>query len=132
MLKLSNNLLKLAVKKILLVHEDAYVASLLQSVLQDPAHTFFLANTFAEVEAQLQEHQFQLVLTDINIDGIFRNRYVEFLNESLPDATIIILTDMDQSPVAKELMSIGVEGFIDFPVSMKELKQTLQPHLSLG
>lgn len=112
-------------KKILIVHEDLDVGLLLSSVLKGKYEKIELANTFSNVEEKVQSQPFDLVLTDVNIQGISRNQYITFLNDKLPHAKIVVMTDMDQQIIEKELFELGIEGFLDFPLTLGELNKAL-------
>ena len=108
-------------KKVLIVHEDIDVCLLLQAILKVDFKITVVANSFAMVENYLESQSFEVVLTDVNIDGISRNQYIAYLNDKLPD--------MDQLIIEKELFNIGIEHFLDFPLTITELNQALKPSI---
>ena len=116
-------------KKVLIVHEDIDVCLLLQAILKVDFKITVVANSFAMVENYLESQSFEVVLTDVNIDGISRNQYIAYLNDKLPDAKIVVITDMDQLIIEKELFNIGIEHFLDFPLTIPELNQALKPSI---
>ncbi|WP_339656342.1 response regulator [uncultured Maribacter sp.] len=113
-------------KKLFIVHEDIDVCLLLQYILQVDFKTTVVANSFGMVENYLESQSFEVVLTDVNIDGISRNQYIAYLNDKLPDAKIVVITDMDQGIIEKELFNIGIEQFFDFPLTITELSNALK------
>ena len=116
--------------KLLVVHKDAGIAYLLQQIIQTESTEVHTASSFEEVETKSQSHEFDVVVTDISVDGIFTNLYIDFLNKKYANAALIIVSDMDQPKLIKETESLGVEAFIGLPLDTQVLNATISKYLN--
>lgn len=116
-------------KSILVVHEDVHVARLLCTVINNQNYLYHVASTFGEVEALLAKESIHLFLTDINIQGISRNEYVDYLKKQKESINVIVISSMDQDSMRTQSIKLGAKQFINLPVSVKDLQDSLTPYL---
>ncbi|WP_044397855.1 response regulator [Lacinutrix sp. Hel_I_90] len=109
-------------KKVLIVHDDYGISYLLKKILERPDVTYEVANTYMDVEQLLLETIFDLVITDVTIQGAFTNDYLQFLKNKLQNVFIIIVSEMNQIEIKKEVELLGIDTFIDLPIAVNELK----------
>ena len=117
----------MSTKSILVVHEDKHVARLLCKLINNSNYEYHVASSFSEVEGCMEQHELQFILTDINIDGVSKNEYISFLKSQKEH--ILVVSSMDQETIRKQAMKLGAEQFINLPVSLRELQDTLSPFL---
>lgn len=114
-------------KSILVVHEDLHVARLLSKMIESQHWECHLASSFSDVEAIMDEKNLDVILTDINISGVSRNEYVSYLKTQKNHTHVIVASSMDQESMKIQSIKLGAKQFINLPVSVKELQDTLTP-----
>jgi DNA-binding NtrC family response regulator len=110
---------------ILLIHSDAGVTALLKGYLSKKHKNISSVNSFLGLKKILSKTIFNTIITDVSLDGTAGNSMIQFLNEQLPNAKIIVLTDMDQQIVRQEISALGIEAFFDFPIDLSQLEQAI-------
>lgn len=116
-------------KYILVVNRDLVVGSIIQRVLLIDNVTFTLAQYFSEVEELLKKKHIDLVITDLVIDGIATNEYIDFLNKKLPNTPILVTTHMDHRSIKSEIELLGITAYIPLPLKVSALKATIKEYL---
>ena len=72
-----------------------------------------------------------LVVSDIRMPGMNGFEFVRNIREIKPDVKVLLMTAFDISTniVSEELLSTKVNGFIQKPVSSKELNNIIRKHI---
>lgn len=113
-------------KTLLIVHSDPDVGYLLRSILGVDESLVSIATDYYSIEEFLQTNQYSAVLTDINIDGISRIEYLKRLKSFFKEDAIFLLSEMDQKEMLSEAKDLGLKQFLDFPISIEELQNTMK------
>ncbi|WAC02440.1 response regulator [Lacinutrix neustonica] len=112
-------------KKVLIVYNDYGISYLFKKILDKPNVTYVTANSFTEVEQILLESSFDLIITDVTIEGAFTNEYLYYLKTKLPGTSIVILSEMNQNDIKKEVKSLGIHDFISLPTTVTDLNNKI-------
>jgi DNA-binding NtrC family response regulator len=95
-------------------------------------------NVFGFTDPYLALEHFQinckdyiLVVSDIRMPGMNGFEFVRNIREIKPDVKVLLMTAFDISTniVSEELLSTKVNGFIQKPVSGKELNNIIRKHI---
>jgi DNA-binding NtrC family response regulator len=95
-------------------------------------------NVFGFTDPYLALEHFQinckdyiLVVSDIRIPGMNGFEFVRNIREIKPEVTVLLMTAFDISTniVSEELLSTKANGFIQKPVSSKELNNIIRKHI---
>ena len=116
-------------KQVLIVHDDLGVSYLLKKILESTEAEYTIANTFDHVESLLENYVYEMVITDVTIDGNFTGEYLDFLRRCLPQACVIVVSEMNQEDVKKEVLPQGIQAYIDFPVAIDNFQQVINSYL---
>lgn len=101
---------------ILIVDDEPIVANLLKDILEPKGYYCVLAANAYEARQILMQHNFELVLCDVNMpreSGLEFSRFV--LSEYL-DTAIVMVTGLDDPLVASEALEEGVYDYITKPL----------------
>ena len=110
--------------RILIVLEEV-VAKVLKNFVEVSGKMCSIASSFDEVELLLQRQNYDVIVTDLSVEGIYTNEYIDFLHKELPTAKLIVVTEMDHKNVKRDIEKLGVEEYITLPVDIRTLKDKI-------
>jgi response regulator RpfG family c-di-GMP phosphodiesterase len=116
-------------KKNILIVLDSLYSSLLKNILPQNKANIFQASHYDEVEQLIDEHNFDILISNLAIDGVFINNYIQFLNEKLPYSIIIIVTEIKSKQIQKEISQLGIEEYVTLPIEPEILFNTIEKYL---
>jgi DNA-binding NtrC family response regulator len=117
---------------ILVVDDERDIRRALDIVLSDEGYTVDTAANGLEAIQKLQSHEYDLLLTDLKMegaDGFEVLRKSREINESLP---VIMMTAFGSVDSAVEAMKLGAMDYIIKPFMHDDLKLTIQRILEHG
>jgi DNA-binding NtrC family response regulator len=103
------------------------------SLRKNGFNVFGFTNPFLALEHfQINFKDYSIILSDIRMPGMNGFEFVKKSREIKPDVKVLLMTAFDISTniVSKELLSTKVNGFIQKPVSGKELNSIIRKHIS--
>jgi len=116
--------------KILLIEDDGEVCEIVKEAMKE--YDFDTCNDLIEAEAFLSSSSYNLILSDINLpDGdslTLLTRYVVSMEKVPP---ILLMTGSNDRELVKKAIKIGVDGFIDKPFTLTEIKVAIKKALVL-
>ncbi len=115
----------------LVVDDEADIRELLEITLARMNIDTRTATNVEEAKAQLQQHDFDLCLTDMRLpdtDGLELVKHIREGYDSLPVAIISAHGSMD---IAIKAMKIGAFDFVSKPVDLESLRQLISSALKL-
>jgi len=116
---------------ILLVEDEANARQVLSLNLESMGHLVTPCGGVEEAEAALLASSFDVVLTDLRMDG--RDRGLEVVRMSAkhcPQASVLLLTAYASSETAVEAMRDGAFDYLTKPVSSEELGSAIERALA--
>ena len=120
--------------KVLVLDDDFDLASLVKQILQ--RHGF--KNVFAFTDPllalehfRLNHKDYSLIISDIRMPIMNGFEFVKKSREIKPDVKVLLMTAFDISTniISEELLSTKINGFIQKPVSSKELNNIIRKHI---
>ncbi len=100
---------------ILIVDDEPQIRGLLNAIL---AEAGYLCRTAANVESakkNLAEVPFELLLTDMDMPGASGIDLIRFTKERYPQTAAVMVTIIDDPEQAKEVLDLGIYGYIIKP-----------------
>ena len=116
-------------KSLLIVHEDPHVVRILYKMIGLPHQAYEAATSFSEVESHLSHKDFDVILSDINIHGVSRNEYIDFLKHKSQGSYLVIVSSMDHKTIQKKMIKLGAKEFINLPVKISDFQRIMTPLL---
>ncbi|WP_051305561.1 response regulator [Desulfogranum mediterraneum] len=101
--------------RILIVDDEAVICSLLQRILEDAGYQCTTAASAAQGRARLREEHFDLLMTDMYMPGETGAQLARHVQEAYPKTAIVMVTVIDDPDQAKEILEIGIYGYIIKP-----------------
>lgn len=111
-------------KRILIVDDDVTLGNVLRKTVQLSNSTYQvqLACNADEALAQISRHDFDLIVTDIKMEGLSGLQLLEALRRVAPDTRTIAMTAFDSTDVEERARSLGVYHYITKPFSVQEFR----------
>jgi len=119
------------VADILLVEDEANARKVLMLGLEGRGHNVFEADGPGQAGEQLEARGFDVILTDLRMDGYDAGLEVVRMAANLcPNAKTLLLTAYASAETAVEAMKLGAYDYLTKPVSAEELGQAIERALS--
>lgn len=111
-------------KRILIVDDDVTLANVLRKTitLSNSTYQVQLACNADEALAQISRHDFDLIVTDIKMEGLSGLQLLEALRQVAPDTRAIAMTAFDSADVEEQARTLGVYHYITKPFSVQEFR----------
>lgn len=114
--------------KILVVDDNSANIDLLSKILlKDGYEYIFSTQNPLEVESLYSEHQFHLIILDLNMPDLDGFQIMRILKEKFPDVwiPIIIVTAQNDQPSKIRSLSLGARDFLTKPIDRLEVINTV-------
>ncbi|MCF8720408.1 sigma-54-dependent transcriptional regulator [Nitrospina gracilis] len=108
--------------KILVVENEKSMRDLLTIVLEKDGHEVETARNGEVAVDMIQEHQYDVVLTDINMPRANGIDVLDAVNRVLPGTPVIMMTAYASAETAVETMKKGAYDYLSKPFKIEELQ----------
>lgn len=115
-----------ATHTLLLVDDDSVFSATLARSLKRRGFTVHTAATGEQALAQLQQHRFDLVLLDLNLDGESGLKLLPRLLQQQPGVRVVMLTAYASVATAVDAIKRGAENYLCKPVTASDIVTLLQ------
>jgi signal transduction histidine kinase len=115
----------MATSKILVVDDEQSVATTIKAILQLDGNEVTAVTTGAEALAQLREHEFDVVLTDLRLDDLDGIEILRETQKLWPDTVSIMLTGYASLESAVTALRSGAYDYLIKPSDVDELRATI-------
>ena len=110
-------------KTALIIQQDIIILKILERLLRQHSYECKAIRSLAELNIEDQGKNFDYIISDILFDGIAPLDFVFQIQEIILHKSLIIVTNMGQQKVQKEIMdSNNVNGFFAVPFDMDEIE----------
>lgn len=118
--------------KILLVDDDPGLLHLLALRIESKGYDVSCAESAEQALGLLSKDSFQLVITDLRMDGMDGLAFFNALKQGYPGLPVIMLTAHGSIPEAVEATKQGIFAFLSKPVDKDELFACMEKALSVN
>ncbi len=106
---------------ILIVDDEPQVRELLNTILEKAGYLCRTAANVAAAQELLAEIPFDLLLTDMDMPGASGIELIRFAKERYPQTAAMMVTIIDDPEQAKEVLELGVYGYIIKPFTQNTI-----------
>lgn len=103
--------------KILIIDDEEVICELIQDILEREGYHCITASSAHEATDRINEHDFDLVLSDIQMPGRSGLELVRDILEKDRDIAIIMVTATNDPGMAEAVFEIGVYDYITKPIN---------------
>lgn len=114
---------------ILIVDDEDLVRKLLARHLENAGYRCHRAEDAAAARFLLAQHSFDLVLCDLDMPGESGLNLIRFIKAHYPDTGLVMVTSTSDTETAREILDVGVYGYVIKPFSRNILLITVQNSL---
>jgi CheY-like chemotaxis protein len=113
---------------ILIVDDEEGVLTVLNRVLEllMPGYDISTATNGFTAWEQLQQHSFDLLLTDHHMPGMTGLELAQQARDSSPDLPIVLMSGGGESEIEARAQKLGLVGFLSKPFSVHQLRELLE------
>jgi len=108
--------------KILLVDDDPAILSILSDLMTIFGHEHATAGNGLEAIEKMKEDFFQIVLTDMIMNGIDGMELLHYITSNYPGIKVIVATGYDRTFSYTDVIKAGASDFITKPFNADELE----------
>ena len=120
-------------KTVLVLDDEFDIALVIKNPLKKEGfYVFGFTNPFLALEHFRQNMEdYCIILSDIRMPGMNGFEFTREIRKIKPDVKVLLMTavDINTTTFSEELLATKVNGFIQKPVSIKELKTIIQSHV---
>lgn len=118
-------------KRILIVDDDISLGKVLHQALKPPRYPYDvrLARDADEALAQVSRQRFDLIITDIKMEGLSGLQLLEALRQIAPDATTIAMTAFSSGDIEERARTLGIYAYLSKPFTIQEFRQCVHEAL---
>ncbi len=106
---------------ILIVDDDEQIRNLIAAFVKKEGYQFHLAESAAAALSILSAKPVQLMISDIDMEGMSGVELLKIALERYPDLAVIMVTGIDDRETAIETLQMGAYGYITKPFHYNEL-----------
>ena len=114
-----------AIRRILVVDDDASLRNLLAQTLEGSGFQAFTAEDGREARQQIEEHRIDLVITDLAMPGEEGMELIRALRKDQPDVKIVAMSGAFGTDVLRAARALGAHISLVKPLSKETLLQSI-------
>lgn len=112
--------------RILIVEDDQTFRETVCEILRDVGYKVRGARSFKKASKRLTRHQFDIVLSDINLGNHTGFEVLQVAHKARPDAKIMLMSSRADPELVQKALEDGAERFLEKPFRVKELLQAVE------
>lgn len=116
-------------KRILIVDDDIALGEVLQQALAYSDHDVRLARNADEALAQISRRQFDLLITDVKMEGLSGLQLLEALRQVAPNTQTVVMTAFGSGGIKDRARTLGVFAYLTKPFTIQEFRSVVDKAL---
>jgi len=111
---------------ILILDDEAIVLKRLRPSLEKAGYETEVFSQSADASKRIMEKDFDIVITDLKMEGIDGMQFLTQVKEHSPGTEVIVITGFATMETAKESFQKGVFDFLAKPFKLGEILETVK------
>ncbi|MFW5489811.1 MAG: response regulator [Desulfovibrio sp.] len=111
---------------ILILDDEPIVSKRLQPALEKMGYEVESFYESAKAMVRIQERDFDIVVTDLKMEGIDGMQFLAEVKKRSPSTEVIVITGFATMDTAKESMRQGVFDFLAKPFKLGEIQEVIR------
>lgn len=112
--------------RILILDDEAIVCKRLSPAFQKAGYSVETFNDSASAKARIDTDRFDIVITDLKMEGLDGMKFLEHVKETWPETSVIVITGFATPDTAKESFRKGAFDFVAKPFKLGEILDTVK------
>ncbi|MBU0961359.1 MAG: response regulator [Proteobacteria bacterium] len=110
---------------ILILDDEPIVSKRLKPSLEKKGYEVETFTTSADALARINERQFNIVVTDLKMEGMDGMQFLSEVKKKYPATEVIVITGFATMATAKESFNKGVFDFLAKPFKLGEIAEVI-------
>jgi len=121
-----------AKKRILLVDDDVALGNVLQQALKFASEVYDvrLARDADEALAQVSRREFDLIVTDVQMEGLSGLQLLRALRRVAPETRTVVMTAFSTDEIKDRAEALGVYGYLTKPFNLQQFRALVSTALA--
>ena len=112
--------------RILILDDEAIVCKRLAPAFQKAGYLVETFNDSALAKARIDAECFDIVITDLKMEGLDGMRFLEHVKNTCPETSVIVITGFATPDTAKESFRKGAFDFVAKPFKLGDILDTVK------
>jgi DNA-binding NtrC family response regulator len=112
--------------RILVLDDEPIVCKRLKPAFQKAGYEVETFTDSASALARVEQKQFDIVVTDLKMEGVDGMQFLARVKEIQPSANVVVITGFATSDTAKESFRNGAFDFIAKPFKLSDILETVK------
>ena len=110
---------------ILILDDEPIVSKRLKPSLEKKGYEVEAFTRSSDALQRIRERQFNIVVTDLKMEGVDGMQFLTEVKEKYPDTEVIVITGFATMATAKESFNKGVFDFLAKPFKLGEIAEVI-------
>ncbi|MBF0488526.1 MAG: response regulator [Nitrospirae bacterium] len=111
--------------RLMVVDDEVIVCKRLKQIMEKAGYEVAVFGEGARAIAEMDTRAYDIIVTDMRMDGVDGMSVLESAREKNPEAKVIILTGFAETEMVREAFRKGVFDVISKPVEIDSIKQVI-------
>lgn len=111
--------------EILILDDEEIVCTRLKPALEKEGYRVETFTDSLQAKQRLEEHQFDIVVTDLRMSGMDGMQLFQFVKERWPKTQVIIISGFTTVDVARQALQAGARDIISKPFKISQFKELI-------
>jgi len=112
--------------RILILDDEPIVCKRLKPAFEKLGYEVEVFTKSSEAMDRIQEQEFDIVITDLKMEGVDGMQFLTAVKEKSPDTEVIVITGFATMETAKESFQKGVFDFVAKPFKISEIREVVK------
>jgi DNA-binding NtrC family response regulator len=112
--------------RILILDDEAIVCKRLAPAFQKAGYYVETFNDSTSAKARVDTERFDIVITDLKMEGVDGMRFLEHVKDRWPETSVIVITGFATPETAKESFRKGAFDFVSKPFKLGDILDTVR------
>jgi DNA-binding NtrC family response regulator len=110
---------------ILILDDEPIVSKRLKPSLEKQGYAVEAYTRSADALERIKDKQFNIVITDLKMEGVDGMQFLTEVKERYPDTEVIVITGFATMATAKESFNKGIFDFLAKPFKLGEISEVI-------
>ncbi len=112
--------------RILILDDEPIVCKRLKPAFEKLGYEVEVFTKSSDAMARIEEQDFDIVITDLKMEGVDGMQFLTAVKEKSPDTEVIVITGFATMETAKESFQKGVFDFVAKPFKISEIREVVK------
>ncbi len=112
--------------RILVLDDEAIVCKRLAPAFQKAGYLVETFNDSASAKAKIDTDRFDIVITDLKMEGVDGMKFLEHVKDRWPETSVIVITGFATPETARESFRKGAFDFVAKPFKLGDILDTVK------